>query len=56
MPFFFLFQGHVFCFTCIHEWTKKVNACPSCRVTFVKITKTLSPEDVAKEKTRKQVI
>ncbi|CAN0057816.1 unnamed protein product [Pylaiella littoralis] len=41
--------GHVFCFCCIHKWSKKANVCPTCRLEFTKITKTLSHEDTMKE-------
>ncbi len=49
------FQGHDFCFSCVHEWAKESAACPVCHVTFKKVTKTLSPEDMAKHVARKEV-
>ena len=49
-------QGHVFCFTCIHLWVKTNSKCPNCRVNFKKITKTLTNEDIAKEKARTEVL
>ncbi|CAM9323179.1 unnamed protein product [Ectocarpus fasciculatus] len=47
--------GHVFCFACIHQWTKSSSICPGCRVQIKRITKTLSPADEAKGETRKPV-
>lgn len=48
-------QGHVFCFFCIHKWSKITNKCPTCRLEFTKITKTLSLEDTLKEAARREV-
>eukprot|EP00903_Cladosiphon_okamuranus_P011273 g10631.t1 len=44
--------GHVFCFSCVHLWwtTTKKKVCPTCRVEFNTVIKTLTDEDVAKEK------
>ncbi|CAM9807219.1 unnamed protein product [Ectocarpus sp. 4 AP-2014] len=42
--------GHMFCFACIHQWTKNSSICPGCRVQIKRITKTLSPADEAKAK------
>ena len=50
-----LLQGHVFCFTCVYEWTKTKIICPTCRVGLKKITKTLTAEDIAKEEARLEV-
>ena len=30
---------HVFCFTCINEWSKKQHTCPICRQTFTRVEK-----------------
>eukprot|EP00903_Cladosiphon_okamuranus_P011264 g10622.t1 len=46
--------GHVFCYTCIVVWTKTKAICPTCRVEFMKITKTLTAEDMAKEEARRK--
>ncbi|CAM9376881.1 unnamed protein product [Ectocarpus sp. 4 AP-2014] len=49
--------GHTFCFGCIHTWSCKSGnsvLCPSCRVPFSKIKKTLSPKDMEKEKLRNE--
>ncbi|CAM9867035.1 unnamed protein product [Ectocarpus sp. 12 AP-2014] len=50
--------GHVFCFACIHQWSKNSSICPGCRVQIKRITKTLSPADEAKAKweTRNPVV
>ena len=48
-------QGHVFCFTCVYEWVKTSAKCPTCRVEFKKITKTLTPVEIAKEDGRIEV-
>ncbi|CAN0385751.1 unnamed protein product, partial [Pylaiella littoralis] len=45
--------GHVFCFCCIHTWSKKANVCPTCRLEFTKITMTMSSKDLIKEEARK---
>ncbi|CAM9554678.1 unnamed protein product [Pylaiella littoralis] len=45
--------GHVFCFYCIHKWSKKANVCPTCRLEFTKISKTMSLKDLTKEEARK---
>ncbi|CAM9254010.1 unnamed protein product, partial [Hapterophycus canaliculatus] len=47
--------GHVFCFSCIHLWTKSANRCPGCRVVIRRIIKTMTPADVSKEEARKRV-
>eukprot|EP00752_Nemacystus_decipiens_P010100 g9001.t1 len=51
--------GHVFCFTCIFKWGKKdkqtAPRCPTCRDEFKKLSKTLTPEDIAKEQCRQQI-
>ncbi|CAM9614004.1 unnamed protein product [Ectocarpus sp. 12 AP-2014] len=48
--------GHTFCFGCILTWSSKNDSvhCPSCRVPFNKIKKTLSPKDMEKEKLRNE--
>ncbi|CAM9343245.1 unnamed protein product [Ectocarpus sp. 12 AP-2014] len=38
--------NHVFCFKCIHKWTKTESACPVCRVKVRSITKTLSLREI----------
>ncbi|CAM9626823.1 unnamed protein product [Scytosiphon promiscuus] len=47
--------GHVFCFSCIHQWTKSANRCPGCRVVVRRIIKTMSTADLVKEEARRQV-
>ncbi|CAN0266501.1 unnamed protein product, partial [Ectocarpus fasciculatus] len=37
---------HVFCFKCIHKWTKNESTCPVCRVQVRSITKTLSLKEI----------
>ncbi|CAN0504042.1 unnamed protein product, partial [Laminaria digitata] len=32
-------QGHVFCFTCLDEWASRQTTCPSCRSSFLSVTK-----------------
>eukprot|EP00752_Nemacystus_decipiens_P012411 g10998.t1 len=46
--------GHVYCFACILKWCKTQNDCPGCRFKIKRILKTLSPEDISKEKKRKE--
>ena len=53
-------QGHVFCFICIQAMrgfgqANTVPNCPTCRTAFKKVTKTLTPTDIAKEDARLEV-
>ncbi|CAM9813654.1 unnamed protein product, partial [Laminaria digitata] len=41
--------GHVFCFVCIHKWSKKETKCPACRRKFSTIAKTLPPAQLCQE-------
>ncbi|CAN0385053.1 unnamed protein product, partial [Scytosiphon promiscuus] len=47
--------NHVFCFSCIHAWSKKETRCPICRELFGHITKTLSQREIEKHNARKAV-
>eukprot|EP00904_Undaria_pinnatifida_P001871 jgi/Undpi1/11685/HiC_scaffold_36.g13980.m1 len=45
--------GHVFCFVCIHKWSKKETKCPACRRKFSSISKTLPLTDLREELVRR---
>lgn len=51
----FLFQNHVFCMECIHQWSKNESSCPVCRVPFKRIIKTLSQAEMEAANARRPV-